>query len=99
MEKKEEVRIKQGQLESDKIYKDLQQLENKENIYKVDDDMEKQKQKKIQHENGYKFGKFGTNVSLDHEENLKVKKDTIKFVMLHDAANDRYIIVENTYEY
>jgi hypothetical protein len=47
MEKKEEVRIKQGQLESDKIYKDLQQLENKENIYKVDDDMEKQKQKKI----------------------------------------------------
>tara|TARA_B110000285_G_C15004063_1_gene552904 strand:- start:822 stop:968 length:147 start_codon:yes stop_codon:yes gene_type:complete len=48
MEKKDEVRIKQGQLESDKIYKDLQQLENKENIYKVDDDdMEKQKQKKI----------------------------------------------------
>lgn len=100
MEKKDEVRIKQGQLESDKIYKDLQQLENKENIYKVDDDdMEKQKQKKIQNENGYKFGKFGTNTSVNHEENLKVKKDTIKFTMLHDAANDRYIIVENTYEY
>lgn len=59
--------------------------------------MEKQKQKKIQQENGYKFGKF-SNASIDYDD-LKVKKDTIKFTMLHDAANDRYIIVENTYEY
>lgn len=38
-------------------------------------------------------------MTVDHDESLKVKKDTIKFTMLHDNANDRYIIVENTYEY
>jgi len=63
--------------------------------------MEKQKQKKMQQENGYKFGKFLNNISVggEDQQNIQVQKDNIKFTMLHDAANDRYIIVENTYEY
>ena len=94
--------MKEGQEENDKLYRDIQAQakDNKEDIYKIDDDMEKQKQKKMQQENGYKFGKFLNNDSVGYDQqNFQVQKDNIKFTMLNDAANDRYIIVENTYEY
>jgi hypothetical protein len=40
---KEEARMKEGQEENDKLYKDIQAQakDNKEDIYKIDDDMEK----------------------------------------------------------